>query len=189
MILVEDLPSALCYVEALLGSVRLGPRPRAGEACHGCWEGSPLPGMRPTRRWDGSRLMWEIGPLSAVPRTGALPVRGLPWCEVSACAACDCDVAPLRALALVRRAVDGVPMGGGAVRAGPVLGEASQCAGLQWQGFPPLSVFWHLAIARSSLLRAVPVRGVLSWACARCWESLWELSVEVWESAHWELSV
>ena len=94
MILVEDLPSAVCYVEALLGSVRLGPRPRAGEACHGCWEGSPLPGMRPTRRWDGSRLMWEIGPLSAVPRTGALPVRGLPWCEVSACAACDCDVAP-----------------------------------------------------------------------------------------------
>ena len=96
---------------------------------------------------------------------------------------------PLRALALVRRAVDRVPMGGGAVGAGPVLGEASLCAGLQWQGFPPLSVFWHLAIARSSLLRAVPVRGVLSWACARCGESLWELSVEVWESAHWELSV
>ena len=46
--------------------VPLGPRPRAGEACHGCWEESPLPGMRPTGRWDRSRLKGEKGPLGAV---------------------------------------------------------------------------------------------------------------------------
>ena len=46
--------------------VPLGPRPQAGEARHGCWEESPLPGMRPTGRWDRSRLKGEKGPLGAV---------------------------------------------------------------------------------------------------------------------------
>ena len=159
-----------------------GPRPQAGEACHGCWEESPLPGMRPTGRWDGSRLMGEKGPLGAVPgpepslcdaSPGASPPRA--WSPPGARSPHARGATAMAPPACSRsRTMRSGPRPRGRARCGmgPTAGDAAHWVQSHMTGHPeglfPVAGPPGFAVARSPSLVPVPLRDVPSWDPRQC---------------------
>ena len=171
-----------CYIGAFLGSVPLGPRPRGGEACHGCWEESPLPGMRPTGRWDGSRLMGEKGPLGAVPgpepslcdaSPGASPprARSPPGARSPHARRATAMVPPACSRSRTMRSGPR-PRGRARCGMGPTAGDAAHWVQSHMTGHPeglfPVAGPPGFAVARSPSLVPVPLRDVPSWDPRQC---------------------